>query len=856
MRFHLDQRVAQLMRQGLSPDEAIERARRQYGAVDDARRDIHHHANRMGRKMQLARWIEATGQDTRFAVKGLWRQKGWTTVAVLTLALGIGANSAVFSVVSNLILDPLRYPDADRVVLITRSNVKNGFQISPSPEHRRVLAAARSLSGVHGYAGDDRTVLRDGVPQAVRVNSIEPSFLSFAGARIVAGRGFAESEAEAGAPAVALLSESEWRTRYGTRPDALGSTVTVDGKVHTIVGVLADGLRLPSYSEDRAAIWVPLTPDVTSYAGPLVARLAPGISMATAQAEIQSLAKAVTGHGSHGNEEDVSGASEAGFTMEVRPPGSRGQTRESILLVSGAVALLLLIACANVAHLMLARGAARERELAIRSALGAGGGRLVRLLLTESLLLSLAGGIAALAVGAAGLRLIVMFRPEGLSDLVHASLDARVLTLTLAVSVVSGLLFGLIAGQNGLRLSAFGSLREGATTGGDRRRRRARSLLVVTEMALSAVLLVGAMLLVRTVTNLYRIDPGFDTQDLHAMSLPLPASRFNDAARDDVARRLRDAARRIPGIRDATMAWMVPPAVGVAVGTWQRYGAAEPAAESGISTMNIVLPEYFSFMAMPFTAGGTFEPGAVDRNEVVVSEALARQLWSRTDVVGERFRTGGMADQPWNTIVGVVPDAAMLSLRDRRTPAIYYPSRAGAGFDGVTLIFRAANVPTAALQALALEISPDTPPPPVRRVTDLLARSVTMQRFLMALLTLFALLAVTLSAVGLYGVIAWTVRQRSREFGIRVALGAEQREIVALVMRQGLGLTLTGLLVGSLAAVGATRMIQSMLYGVTPLDGASFAAAIAVLLGIALLACLSPTRRALRVDPAVTLRSD
>lgn len=858
LRFHLDLRTEQLMRQGLSRAEAVTRAREQYGAVDSARSDMQQYANRRGRRMRLVRWAEAANQDVRFALRGLGRQKGWTAVAVLTLALGIGANTAVFSAVNNLVLDPLRYPAADRLVLITRTNRTSGFEVSPTKELREAFGKAGSLEGLHGFAGDDRTLQGDGVPRAVRVNLIEPDFLSFAGARLVAGRGFLKEESNAGAPLVALLSESEWRSRYGAARDAVGRTVTIDGKVYTIVGVLADGLRLPSYSEARAAFWLPLTPDISAYSGPLVARLRTGVTIAAAEGELQSLANFAPIQPMHGASEDVPGAAEAGFTVEVRPPGTHGSKRQSLMLLTGAVALLLLIACANVAHLLLARGAAREREMAIRSALGAGSGRIMNQLLTESLMLSITGGIVAIAVGAAGLKLLVAFRPPGFADLVHAQLDMRVLGLTMTAAVVTGIVFGLIAGRHGLRLSGFTSLREAGGGTGDPTRHRARSLLVITEMALSAVLVVGASLLVRTVINLYHIDPGFDSRDLHAMSLPLPGNRFNDAARNDIAVRLLEGAQRTPGIRSATVAWMVPPEAAVAIGAWRAEGATSPDPRGGIATMNMVRPDYFSFMGTDFIAGRTFEPGAVERNEVVVSESMARLLWGRTDVVGLRFRNASEGtDAPWLTIVGVVPNAAMLALRDdRRTPTVYYPSRVGAGYDGATLIFRAGAVPAAALQALSLELIPDVPPPAVRRVSDLLIRSVAMQRFLTALLTLFAVLAVALSAIGLYGVIAWNVRQRLREIGIRVALGAARRDIVRLVVRQGMALTSIGLVLGCAAAVGATRVIQAMLYGVSSLDVASFVVAGVVLMAIAALACLAPTARALRVDPVLTLRSD
>jgi predicted permease len=469
--------------------------------------------------------------------------------------------------------------------------------------------------------------------------------------------------------------------------------------------------------------------------------------------------------------------------------------------------------------------------------------------------------VAAVVVGTAALRLLVSFRPDRLSELVHAHVDGRVLMITAGISVLTGVVFGVVAGLHGLRASGFGVLREAGSATGDHSRHGTRSFLVVTEMALAAVLVVGASLLVRTVINLYRVNPGFDATNLYAMSFALPSNRYpDDANRNDFARRLLNGANRLAGIERATVAWQVPPRSAIIVGSWQTEGSEAVSVSGGFTDMNQVLPEFFEVMRTRVLAGRTFDTGAADRNEVIISQSLARLLWGDSGPIGRRFRNSqANAERDWYTVVGVVENTAMRSLRDERnTPAIFFPSETGMGFDGATLIVRARSgqLPMAALRALALELDPAIPPPPVERVSDLLARTVSMQRFLTTLLGLFAGLAVTLSAVGLYGVIAYTVRQRIREIGIRVALGAARRDIVRLVVRQGLGLTALGLVLGCCGALVGTRLIRTMLFGVSTLDVSSFAAAAAVLLVIALLACLAPTYRALRVDPAVALRGD
>lgn len=861
-RFHIEERTAQLIAAGLSPEDATARARAQYGSFDEASRDIQQYAKRRHRRVSLSFFIDSVLQDTRFALRALARQPGWTAVAVLALALGIGASAAVFSVVDDLLVDPLRYPHADRVVLVSLNHAKSGITISPEYEQLEQWSHARSFESLHGISMSDATQAGDGDPRTLRTAMADSGFFAFAAARIRAGRGFRPDEngsgaSGAGAPVV-LLSESLWRARYDGDASAIGRTMTLDGKVLTIIGVIADGLRMPSYTGDMPDVWLPPS-QMGRLSAPIIGRLRVGATLAAAQAELKSISDRV--------DRDRPPVGMV-FDPVVIAPGSTGQVRRSVLLLAGAVALLLLIACSNVAHLLLARGATREREIAVRAALGAGRARIVRQLVTESLLLAAAGCVAGLAVGMGALRLIVDLRPQSMGTLRSVSIDGRVVAVTIALSVLTGLAFGVLSASDGVRGGRFTALRVAGDAATDRRRRRMRTLLVVSEMALSVVLLVGATLLVRTMMNLHAVDPGFDATGLYSVSIQLPMGRYpKEADRQAYAARLLDAARATPELGQATIAAGAPPRTGVSVGRWEaERGVQANATTSGnaITATNTVRAEYFALLRMRFLSGSTFDDGSAARREVVISEELARQLWGRANVVGEQFRMSAPASshatpQPWYVVRGVVANAAMLSLvEDRRTPAFYQTSEHVAGYGGVTLIVRTRDgrSPTAAVRKVLLGLDPSLSPVPPVSISESLMKSVSGQRFMMTLLTAFAIVAIALSAIGLYGVIAFMVSQRTREIGVRVALGAEVGDIRRLVLGRGLALAAAGLVLGVGGAAAGARVLRGTLYGVTPTDPVSYAVGALALLGIAALACIAPMRRAVRIDPVRAMRAE
>lgn len=856
LQLHLDLRAEQLQKSGMSPEAATSEALTRYGHIETAKREIHQHGRRQEHTLRRRITFDALQQDVRFALRTLGRSKAWTAVAVATLALGIGANTAVFSVVNDLMLDPLRYPDADRLVLISRVNAKSGLQISPPLTLLRAWASAKSFDGLEGVSTEHSTLATGGEPSTEHVALVSPTFASFAGVRPLVGRLFQSYDTLASALPVVLLSAHLWQSRFAGDISAIGKTVKLNDVQRTIIGVLPDGVRTPSYSSEPTDLWVP-RPAKGFLGGPAIGRLKPGVTIAAAQQELQAIAASAD------NESGAIGRTP--FVVSVRAPGSSGQTRSSMYMLSGAVCLLLLIACANVAHLLLARGAARERELSIRAALGAGRGRIVRQLLTESMILAVLGCVGGLAVGAVALRAIVAMRPSNMGELANVHIDARVLAVTAGISVITGVVFGLVAGFGARSGRSFEMLRSSVAGTADRSRTRLRSVLVVTENALSVVLLVGAMLLIRTVVNLHQINPGFDAVNVFAMSVNLPTSRYADAAsRQMYADKLLAEARRIPGVVQATVAAYVPTRAGIQLGGWIAEGVAAPTSENGgFTAMNTVQSDYFAVLGMRFVSGHSFNASSLANNEVIISEPFARQLFGKANAIGRRFRTAANVDPShgpptWYVVGGVVPDAALLALNDsRNTPAVYFPAKA-APENYLSLIVRmkAGQQPHGMLRKLSLAVDVNMPPPATVSLTELLLATVASERFMMVLLTSFAVLAIVLSAVGMYGVISYMVSQSTREIGVRVALGAARRDVIRLVMRQGVLLSAAGLAVGLLASIWGTRLLANSLYGVKHTDPTSYLVGSAVLITLALCACIAPTVRAIRIDPMVAMRSD
>lgn len=868
LRFHVEMRIRDYMARGMTEAEARAATARRLGDLATSRAECLTITTRRERRMTRAQLVDALAQDARFAIRTLGRQKGWTAVAILTLTLGIGANTAVFSVVNSLLLHPLPYAHADRIAILFQEpsqGNQTGMNVMVTPRAELVRAwrqNSRSFEDIEGYATSDMTLLPSrGEAATVHVASILPSFLGFTGQRPLIGRPFLPADVTGGGH-VAMLSEEIWRSRYGSSPRVLGQTASLDGGLYTIVGVMPALFKLPRLMQSSTDVWLPLDMHNDDIGLECLGRLRAGVSYGTAQRELDSItarAEAALGTSAGPGKQWVS--TRESFHTKLVSPGRLVTFRQSLLLLSAAVALVLLIACANIAHLLLARAASRQRELAIRAALGAGTGRLSRQLLTESLLLAAAGCVGGLLVGWIGLRTLVALRPESLSDLSTARMDGTTLVVAVALSVFTGLLFGLVGAVQAARHSTHDSLKAGTlSTSHSRGHSRLRSLLVISEIALSTTLLVGASLLVRSVMRLQTKDPGFAPARLYGIKLVLSDKNYpTHAAKAAFYAELIARARAIRGVEAATLAEGAPPTRNFLISALQVEGEpTPPPGTTAFINYNGIKADYFRMMGIRLVAGTTFSDTTEDSKQVLVNEGFARKYWGGTgqSAIGHRLRLVFNGKGDWLTIVGVAANAFTAGLTDDATmPMLYTPFH---GDYQPALIVRVASGanPIGAVRSLVPAIDRRLPSPPVTNVEDAMAQSISAPRFTMLLLAAFTVLALVLAAVGLYGVLAYAVAQRTREIGIRIALGATRQTVARSVMGQGAALALVGIVAGLAGSFWATKLIEEMLYGVPRSDPISFAAGALLLFGTAMAASLVPMRRAVSVDPLIAMRAE
>jgi predicted permease len=856
LRSHLEMRMEELRALGMSGADARAEAVRRFGDPDEYHHYTERRSARSARRLRLSDWLSEWTQDIRFAARQFGRAPGFTAIAVLTLALGIGANTAMFSIVNGMLLHPLPYPDADRIALLfltPRGAPPNSFMISPEPaELLSWRAQAHSFTTVEAFTVGGRSLLgKDGAVTVLRAALITPGLISFAGRHPIIGRGFTVADTAYGAPRVVLLSERVWRARFGGSSEALGERVTLDGESYYIAGVLPDALTLPLRGASGTPdVWLPL--DVgASHGAMAIARLRPRVSPAMAEAELEALRARTKPVGEDGGPQ---------WQVTLRQPRSLVGSGDTLVMLWAAGALVLLVACVNVAHLLLARSAARERELAIRAALGAGRWRLARQLLTEGSMLAAIGCVAGVLLGWAGLRELVIWRPEELTMFGAPRLDGSVLALTVGVSALAAIAFGLAGAWQLGRRSTGARLELGASFASQgRQRRRTRSVLVITEMALSVILLVGATLLVRSVAHLANIDPGFDARGLYSVQITFPhydssTSAVHAAFIEEVAAR----AGAIPGVRAVALGSRMPPELlGIGDGEVRAEGGEPLPLRGGtFARASNLSPDYFRVAGLTMVDGTTFTDSSGASNQIVINESLASSLWPGKRAVGERLRLGGMlavGPAQWQ-VVGVVANAAVTGLlHSSKLPAIYQPltdrSRAQ-----VIVRTDGSMDPSAKLRTLIASMNPRLPPVKIVGAEALLSESMAPVRFAMTILLVFTGVALLLAAFGLYGVLAYAVAQRTGEIGIRIALGATPRQVSRLVMEEGLALAMIGGIIGLVGSWWATRIVAKLLYGVTRTDPLSFAVGAAVLLAAALMACRVPARRALRVDPVEALR--
>jgi putative ABC transport system permease protein len=865
LRFHTDMRVREYMARGLTEDDARRAVAQRLGDVDAAKAECIALGEVRETHARNADFLDGLRADVRFALRSLGRAPGWTAVALLTIALGVGATTTVFSIADTLLVRPLPYPKASRIFMARRDFQADGQKVPvwlpmgilrEWREHASTIEAAAAFR-----SAGPRRLGRGADTASVSVANIDLDFLAFAGVRPLVGRNFTSQEVTREGPSAMLLTEQFWRRQYGGSRDVIGTVAQLDDRPYTIVGVVPASFSIPDFRTEHADV---LTPALLAGGGHMLVRLRPGISPQAAAEELNAILK-------HAPVDDVK-PMPGEMPVHLSRPQDWLAIRQPLVMLTGAVALLLVVACTNVAHLLLARGAGRQRELAVRHALGAGRSRLLRQLVTESVVLAAMGGVIAVAVGWGGLRLIAAVRPPDLVALSYVSTNRGVLTTASVLAILCGLAIGLLAALRIAGRDIAVSLRAGAASTSSSGSRRLRATLVVGEVALSATLLVGALLLIHAVFDLQRTNLGFDARGLYSVTIPVRPGA-SAAERSALGLLARERAAAIPGVDGVVLATGAPGPRGIrmlaayetperAVTVDFNSSSAKDVA-SWSTSLNYVAPEYFAMMRMPLLAGRTFDEGSAARNEVIISATLARQVWPEGSALGRRLRnvvpkTRGVTE-PWQTVIGIAPDVVS-NLVEGATPALYHPLAAvdtNMPLQRVVLLARLQRPDVVTrLRQLTNSVPADRSGPVVQNVRETIEDTLAQPRFTMRILATFAVLGITLAAIGLFGVISYSVGQRTREIGVRMTLGATRSSIARLVVGDGIRLALVGIGVGLLGAVAATRLIQSLLYGVSRFDPFSFGVGAVLLLAVSIVACVIPMLRATGVDPAIAVRND
>jgi putative ABC transport system permease protein len=796
--------------------------------------------------------LEQLLKDLRYGFRMLRRKPGFTAVAVLTLALGIGGNTAIFSVVNAVLLRPLPYPEAGRLVSVYESLPQGGKGSVSVPNLLDWRAQSDAFTGIAAYQYGDFNLREEQQPVRAVGTQVTANFFEVLGATPQAGRGFLEGEDQAGRERVVVLSDKLWRRSYGADPGLVGRDILLGGEKYQVVGVMPPSVQYPSASVE---LWVPLVfsreqlASRGSHAFEVLARTRPGVSFEQAQEQMSTIGRVL--------EKQYPEQEGRGVTLvRVEEEAVRG-VRPALLMLLGAVGFVLLIACTNVANLLLARAAARRKEVAIRSALGAGRWRLMRQFLTESVLLALLGGAAGLLVALWTLQALSTLASGYLARPGEVGLDWKVLAFTAALSLLTGVVAGLAPALHVSRADVQETLKESGNSGSSARGTWLRSGLAVAEVAAALVLLVGAGLLVKSFLRLQRVETGLRPEGVLTMRVSLPESRYDTPEKTSIFyREVLGRVSALPGVEAAGVINMLPLQLSGSNGEIEVEGREPlPPGRVPLTEYRTASAGYFKALGIPLQAGRLFEPA--DESEgvrsVIVSRELVRTFFPDGDALGKRIRAGG---PHWWTVVGVVGDVKQSSLMQPSRPELLFPYTAYRA-DGMTLVVRAPSDPaamTAAVRGEVQAIDPNQPVYAVRTMEEVIDLSVSNRKLNMVLLSIFAGLATLLAVVGIYSVMSYLVTQHTREIGIRVALGARPANILRLVLGQGLSLTLGGVAVGALAAFGLSRLMSSLLYEVEGSDLTTYVSVSLLLTAVALLACYIPARRATKVDPLIALR--
>ena len=863
--FHLEQHAADLAARGHPPEVARRLARERFGDVDPVRRWLRAHDRRRHRRERRTEHVDTLLQDLRYAARALRRQPAFTLSVVLVLALGIGAAAAMFSAVDAALLRPLPFQRDDRLVVVrgvdnpTRE-FRDGAQRSPYLPDAR---AQRDVFVRLGAVATGGLNLTDPVaPARLRVALATTDLFATLGVQPAIGRGFVAEEGTPDGPLAVILSDALWRRHYGGDPAALGRELRLNGKPYRVVGVMPRGFGFPEETE----AWLPMPEPMTrarwdAFRGwmptRVVARLAPGVTAGEAERRVDALIRRFRPPERGDDTFDAP-------RVEPLRDALVGTRRTALLVLLGATTLVLLVACANVSNLLLSRSAARREEMALRAALGAGRGRIVRQLLVESLLLAAAGAALGVGVAYASLGALSALTPEELAGTVAPRVDLRVLAFALVVALAAGVGFGLWPALGLARSDAGETLKGGAARGATSRDgARARRALVVAELALALVLSVGAGLMLRSFRALVTTDPGADVSSVASLELTLAQAAYpNRAAQQDFYARVLARLRAIPGVQAAAVVNELPLRGKSSISiTVQPEGAPPPAdpREMRFAQLLFVSADYFRTLGIPVRRGRGFTlPADSARPEVVINETLARTLWPGVDPIGRRLASIYPDGRPGPVVVAVVGDVKAGSLASDVSGQMYYPAEDSPPTNAA-LVVRGTLPPrvlAARLAQAVRAVDPAQAVHEVRPMAEVVSRAIAPRRANTLLITAFGVVAVALAAIGVYGVVAYGVARRTREVGIRVALGARPGEVLSLFVREGLALAAAGVALGLAGAWAGRRLLASLLYGVGPGDPAAFLGAALALLAVAVVATVLPARQALRVDPAATMRAE
>ena len=805
--------------------------------------------------------METLLQDLRYAIRMLMKKPGFAAVAVITLALGIGANTAIFSVVNAVLLRSLPYPEADRLVVVTHHYPALKLQAPVSPtgfaDYRSQSDLFENVSVSSGWSVN---LTGEGEPERIRGRLVSASFFPTLKVEAALGRLFTAEEDQPGQNRVVVITHGFWQQRFGADPQVAGKTLNLNGNAYTVIGVLPAGFEFG----DEVVVYAPLalSPDqLANQRGNeflfLVARLKPGVTIAATQAQMDTIAGRI-------KEQRLGGyPADWGLTVRSLTDLAVGDIRPALLVLLGAVGFVLLIACANVANLMLARSTARQKEIAIRTALGASRFRVIRQLLTESTILSLVGGTLGLALAVWGVDLLVRIDQNNIPRSKEIAVDLYVLGFSLLVSLLTGILFGFVPAIQASKITLNETLKEGGRgSTGSGRQRAFRSLLVVSEIALALVLLVGAGLLIKSFARLLDVSPGFRTDNLLTMQISLPASKYGEA--HQVAGFYKEAIERIravPGVETASAISDLPLSGSVSSGSFRIQGRPPltPGELAPHSDRRAITPDYFNTLGIPMLKGRTFSDSDVaDRQPVaIIDETMAKKYWPDEDPLGKHLSFQSNNGQPvWREIVGLVGPVKHIGLDGVVRGQLYIP-HAQNSRSSLFIAVRTANDPAtmmASVKSALQSVDKDLPVYNIKTMDEYLSNSVAQKRFSMMLLGLFAVIALALAVIGLYGVMSYSVAQRTHEIGIRMALGAQKKDVLKLVVKQGMVLAGIGVAIGLGGAIALTRYMESLLFNVTATDPLTFAVIAIILAVVALLASYIPARRATKVDPMVALR--